>query len=418
MTSDRPAMQPDSEEIAAFLRQPWYRAKLSPRLRSWCESETAPSRCSRLRFALLLIAGIHLLLLVLPDRQLGPSQMLRGLETRVGLILPLSLLGTALLQSRFPIWVQAAAGIIPVVATTAVDSWLGMHAGAMADRYFMSLGMGLFFNNLVMPLRIRHAAVATLASLAIYSSVLSNVFGPVPIALRRELALNIAAFVLFSLGMRWRDEMRQRKAVMLGLQNRIQMQQLAWANRQLTELSYTDALTRLPNRRFLDELLLRLVNYEQSLKDGIGIIMLDIDHFKGFNDTLGHPMGDRCLQQLAQALQFSVRVEVDTIARFGGEEFIAILPGISAADALLAGERIRLAVANLQIPHPANPNDRYVTVSVGVAFSKGNHIQVPALLQAADQALYRAKAEGRNRVVGDGVPAATETNRVESPAAQ
>jgi diguanylate cyclase (GGDEF)-like protein len=349
---------------------------------------------------------MHVILL-LTDMDVGRDQLLRGTATRAGIVVPLCLMAAWLSRGRLPILVQGCAGIIPAVVSTAIDTWLGAQMPPhSADRSFMGLGMGLFFNNLIMPLRVRHAAVATLASLAIYSGTLSGGFGPSPIGQGAEIGVVMGIFVLISLGIRCKNETHSRRTFLLGLRDRLHLQQLAWANRQLTELSYTDPLTGLPNRRFFDEVLTRVWRDANESGEAVGLIMIDVDHFKEFNDAFGHSAGDKCLQSLASALRFSVRVETDTIARFGGEEFVAILPAASQAEALHIGERIRCNIAELQLPHPSNSQRRIVTVSLGVATCPSARlIQPPELLKAADSALYAAKSRGRNCVMGEAVTA-------------
>ena len=310
------------EVIEAALGQPWFRTRFSLRLELQFEQETSEVRCSQLRFALLLLAGMHVIL-VLTDMDVGRDQLMRGMATRVGIVVPLCLMAAWLSRTRMPIWVQGCAGIVPAVVSTVVDTWLAAQMPLQsADRSFMGLGMGLFFNNLIMPLRVRHAAVATLASLAIYSGTLSGAFGPAPIGQGAEIAVVMGIFVLISCGVRWKNEISFRSTFLFGLRDRLHLQQLAWANRQLTELSYTDPLTGLPNRRFFDEVMTRVWKDANESGDAVGLIMIDVDHFKEFNDAYGHSAGDRCLQSLASSLRFSVRVETDTIARFGARSLL------------------------------------------------------------------------------------------------
>jgi diguanylate cyclase (GGDEF)-like protein len=141
--------------------------------------------------------------------------------------------------------------------------------------------------------------------------------------------------------------------------------------------------------------------------------MIDVDHFKNFNDSLGHAAGDKCLQRIAHALQFSVRVELDTVARYGGEEFVAILPGASLDEALAIGERVRAAIAALEMPHSSRPGGNLVTVSVGVATcASATAVAAPDLLHAADDALYLAKSQGRDCVVAKQILASTPSHSI------
>lgn len=156
-----------------------------------------------------------------------------------------------------------------------------------------------------------------------------------------------------------------------------------------------DALTGLPNRRYFDEIL-AIERPGRRAADGVGILMVDIDRFKRLNDRYGHATGDRVLRAVALAIAAQVRAE-DTPARFGGEEFAVLLRRASADQATEIGERVRSAVARLD-PSSLGIGEP-VTVSVGIAVAGGGRPDMKALVEQADQALYRAKRLGRDRVV-------------------
>ena len=171
-------------------------------------------------------------------------------------------------------------------------------------------------------------------------------------------------------------------------------------NAELLNLSTHDALTGLPNRRLFDQHLETAFAEAVSSSTPLAVIMLDIDHFKLYNDHYGHPKGDKCLQQVANAFN-SVSADFGfLIARTGGEEFSAILPGVSPSLAKEIGEQLKLAVDRLQLPHATSPVQSFVTISVGIALKKCSKAQKPStIMSAADQALYLAKASGRHQVV-------------------
>lgn len=167
--------------------------------------------------------------------------------------------------------------------------------------------------------------------------------------------------------------------------------------RVLEELATTDGLTKLPNRRTVMEYLEGLVGQEDAKYQGLAVLLLDIDHFKRINDTAGHGVGDRVLRQVAKTLREVVR-EPDRAGRYGGEEFLIVLPAHSRQKAIEAGERVRMAIAET----PVQGVDWPVTVSIGVATFGGHTAH--GLLATADMNLYRAKEAGRNRVVADEIP--------------
>jgi diguanylate cyclase (GGDEF)-like protein len=161
----------------------------------------------------------------------------------------------------------------------------------------------------------------------------------------------------------------------------------------LRRLSTTDALTNLFNRRFLDQTLDAEFVRARRSHGAISLIMFDIDHFKKFNDTHGHDQGDRVLQMVARCLRENVR-SFDFPCRYGGEEYVAILPGLSPGEALEMAERLRVAVAETEV------DGLHVHISLGVSsYPRLDLDSGTALLEAADAALYIAKESGRNRVV-------------------
>jgi diguanylate cyclase (GGDEF)-like protein/PAS domain S-box-containing protein len=174
--------------------------------------------------------------------------------------------------------------------------------------------------------------------------------------------------------------------------------ELAEANRRLRALAGQDSLTGLANRRAFDEALAREHLRSRREKTELGLIMIDVDHFKRFNDLYGHLAGDDCLRCVGAAIGEAVLRPGDLAARYGGEEFAVLLPDTDEAGAAIIAERIRQAIVGLGIRHTANPN-AIVTISAGVASLSCAEIEADRLIEAADHALYRAKDLGRNAVV-------------------
>lgn len=200
----------------------------------------------------------------------------------------------------------------------------------------------------------------------------------------------------------------------LGLQHEIGERQkaeraLREANRKLTDLATLDGLTAIPNRRSFDSALAEEWARLQRAARPLSLLMADVDFFKQYNDHYGHLAGDECLKQVARILSDGIARPGDQAARFGGEEFVLLLPETAEKGASEVAERIRLAVIAAAIPHAESAVAPHVTISIGVA------TEVPRagrdaceLVRAADDGLYRAKEQGRNRSValqagGDGV---------------
>jgi diguanylate cyclase (GGDEF)-like protein len=174
---------------------------------------------------------------------------------------------------------------------------------------------------------------------------------------------------------------------------------LAEATRQLEALAREDGLTGLPNRRAFDDALSTEYRRAQRNKKSLGLIMLDVDWFKSFNDRYGHPAGDDCLRQIGRAIKNTVFRPGDIAARYGGEEFVVLLPDTDEAGAALIGERIRQAVSLLAIPHESS---RYgvVTIRVGNAsFGRDTRQRKSEMLLEYATERFSAKGDGRNLVI-------------------
>ncbi|MGA7594820.1 MAG: diguanylate cyclase [Gallionella sp.] len=174
------------------------------------------------------------------------------------------------------------------------------------------------------------------------------------------------------------------------------------ANKELLRLSTMDGLTGISNRRMFDDLGKREWRRCERMKMPISLVMVDVDHFKLFNDKYGHQAGDECLKSIAAQVAKIGQRPTDLVARYGGEEFVLVLGETNTEGARWLASRLCQKVAELDIPHYAT-SSRHVTVSCGVAsVIPGADRSLEVLLRSADIALYRAKAAGRNRVeVGD-----------------
>ncbi|MBD6617608.1 PleD family two-component system response regulator [Komarekiella sp. 'clone 1'] len=176
--------------------------------------------------------------------------------------------------------------------------------------------------------------------------------------------------------------------------------QLEAANQALQHLANVDGLTGLANRRRFDDYLnTQWINLAQE-ESPLSLILCDIDFFKFYNDRYGHPAGDICLQQVGAVLNRKAQKHQDLLARYGGEEFAVIMPNTHASGALHVATAMQAAVRDLQIVHHGSAVSQYVTLSMGVATVIPTWESSPSdLIVGADKALYRAKAEGRDRIV-------------------
>ena len=179
----------------------------------------------------------------------------------------------------------------------------------------------------------------------------------------------------------------------------VRSQKLASEHDHFQKMSLVDGLTGVGNRRAFDEKLRALWQQAQQAQKPLALIMLDVDTFKRYNDSLGHQAGDECLRRVAAAMSRAAR-STDVCARYGGEEFALLLPGADTATAQSVAARVHAEVAREQLPHPASPVSTFVTVSLGVSSltpPPGQNAESNTLVRQTDTALYEAKAAGRNR---------------------
>lgn len=176
-------------------------------------------------------------------------------------------------------------------------------------------------------------------------------------------------------------------------------QQLRKLNLYLRDLAELDALTGIANRRYFDGVLDEELRRARRREYPVALLMCDIDFFKSYNDLLGHVQGDACIRQVAQLIKEQARRPGDLAARYGGEEFAVILPALDASEAQKIAQMICLKVAGQRIPHPGSRIADHVTISIGVsALIPVDDISQKQLINQADEALYRAKNQGRNQV--------------------
>lgn len=210
--------------------------------------------------------------------------------------------------------------------------------------------------------------------------------------------LMMLALILVILGTKRCQELRLRISHARATLESIKRQQLEETNKQLLCQVARDTLTGAYNRRALDKAYSRLWRHAARTQRPISILFIDVDYFKQYNDTYGHAAGDRCLIGLAELLQDIAKRPLDFVARFGGEEFVIILPDTRPVQAGIYAEKIRARIAATQLPHLGSPEGK-LTVSIGSAGGIPHSTDQQNLyLDQADQALYLAKKQGRNRV--------------------
>jgi len=393
---------PNSElrmEIETALAAKSFRLRFPPVLEvAFQVARSADRNRSIAKYLVVYLAAKMLFLLA--NLEIGSKVFRVSMTLRLGIVLPLTLIAIFLLLRHMPTWVYGVAAFAPLIAETALVVLLGRLSGSsVSARYVMAAGVGIFAQTLLMRAPFHHCVRGLALALAVFCA-LSAVswpghFGP-PVS--SDYLIFVIAFSLPALYERHSRERADRRDFLLSEMNRLRMEDIQRMNSHLERLSSMDALTGVFNRRYLDAALARSWDVAVDHRRRIGILMIDIDHFKALNDSFGHQYGDLCLVQVAQMLQKSVRAGVDTVARYGGEEFVAILPDANQRQTVMTGERIRKAIEAAGIP---GAQGRVVTISTGaisICGEAASEQSVKDLVATADKALYTAKTAGRNRV--------------------
>ncbi len=260
----------------------------------------------------------------------------------------------------------------------------------------------LVYGNVVQRLRFRGAMMLSVTVLVIYAT--SMAVGRDRVhdlrALEWPMTMMVLAVAAYTLISNYRMEYVERQRFLASERTKELSRQLTQSHEQLEAQARSDALTGVANRRHFDAYLDQCWAQQQASGGALSLLLIDIDHFKAFNDRYGHPAGDECLRHVARTLQSQVPETLGILARWGGEEFAVVLPGFDATDATTVGWALRDAIRSLGLRHAASTTAPTVTISVGAASVQPQACPYgPAqLVEAADAALYRAKNAGRNRV--------------------
>jgi diguanylate cyclase (GGDEF)-like protein len=371
--------------------------RFPPRLEALFERETRAARDHRI-VARGLLAVVLYDLFLFADAVMTPDVIGQAAIVRLGIFTPLALLFLWLTRRGLsPAVRDTLQAVVSLVAAAGFTYIFTASTHPNAGYYQGGVVLVLAVVNLVVQLRYRHALGLTTGIVAFYAA-LPFVEGRLPDPIEGTNLMLVATTAAVTLFGNYRLEAEQRLTFLLTLRERLRSAQLQSDNRRLGKLATLDTLTALANRRAFNMHLRRLVRRPRAGQ--ISVLIVDIDHFKQYNDRYGHQQGDVCLRRVAAALARVPTRAGDLIARLGGEEFAVILPGTDREAALAMAERLREAVSALAIAHETSPVAPHVTISVGVATGD----QVPTgsagggLLAAADDALYRAKKAGRNRV--------------------
>jgi diguanylate cyclase (GGDEF)-like protein len=326
------------------------------------------------------------------DAVLTPDILSVAIALRLGVMTPFAIIMLIVLWFEPPVWLREGISALSMLTATASTLWLMLlsHAPYREGQHHTII-LVILFATVVQRIRFPYAVVACLGCLAIHAAAMLAL-PEYPHELWVSADMILAGAAVLALVAAYSLERDSRLAYLDSLRRR-------QANRELAALSRHDPLTGLANRRALDEALDEMER-TATADAHLSVLLFDIDHFKLYNDSAGHPAGDVCLKRIAGILRGELRDSGDLAYRFGGEEFLVLLPGSELAAAIAVAERVRRAVADAAIPHPAlSGGAGIVTISAGAASAiLGEGLKAAEIIAGADAALYAAKRNGRDQV--------------------
>lgn len=361
-------------------------------------------RAERIRHFIIsaFVALIIYNIFAVSDWFILPDMRFSGLAIRLGIISPIELGLFCLLYCKREWFLNQpllkAEGLIigsGLLAVGGLAFIIGLSHSLLHTLAHAGFAPMLVYGNVVQKLRFRSALVWSAAVLIIHSILLYLDTNSPQSAVLPILQLNLAT-AFFSLVSNYEIEYGERKRFLMNESEKKLIDALNQSNIELDALSKCDALTGCANRRHALEY---LNQHSTKPNASMSVILLDVDYFKAYNDHYGHPVGDTCLRKVAAALKKVIDLDSGLVVRWGGEEFLVMLPELSLHQTQIIAENIRSGIQTLAIPHAGSQCAHIITVSMGIACV--NVESFPAtyldrLQEQADKELYRAKASGRN----------------------
>jgi diguanylate cyclase (GGDEF)-like protein len=354
------------------------------------DADTRRRRSQRLRAAMLPNLIVYNLFLI-ADWFLIRDQFWLAVLLHVFAVSPWILMAGLLADEQRSKFVrEGAAASVPVLIVVQILCTFVLTSSVDAGHYQYFVLLVMLFTNTIQRLPYRYAVVVSLSIIALQGAAVW-VSGQMSGAAASIAVVTLVVAAYLTLISNYYLERDARRSYLHGLRDRLRHIEADAAAKR-------DALTELGNRHLLASKIEELWSRPAAEESNVAVIMLDIDHFKLFNDRYGHVAGDVCIKRVAACVSAELRNENDTAIRYGGEEILALLPGADMRSAIRVAERIRRTVEGVAIPHEALGPRRTVTASLGVAVGPVSTISSSELIAAADAALYAAKRNGRNQV--------------------
>jgi diguanylate cyclase (GGDEF)-like protein len=355
------------------------------------ETDTQARRCQHVTLGILVSAVIYNLFLI-ADWLLVPDVFWQAMAIHFGIVTPWMLAAAWIIARQPSRFVrEALAASIPLVIILQIDYGFATTKSGLAEHYQYVVMPTLLYANVSLHRLKFPFALAVTTAIVLFHGALVLTVGQVsgPAAVMVVVHLVVCAYI--TLVANYQMERDLRRAYLFSLRDRLRHAEADAASRR-------DALTGLANRRHLEAELGRLWAAAEDDVSPVSMVLIDIDFFKPLNDKYGHAAGDLCLKRVAAIVTAEMRNSGDHAVRFGGEEFLLLLPGMNMADAMRVAERIRTAIQAAAIPNDGAGIGGVVTASFGVAAASVRDLTAMELIAAADSALYAAKRKGRNQV--------------------
>ena len=327
---------------------------------------------------------------LLVDWLVLPGTFWLSAMVHLGIVTPMLIVGVLVLNREPGLFLrETTLASMPVLIVAQIMFIYALNPGEAADQYqYLAFLVPAYMNVSLRP-DPRFAIAAAALVCALYLGLL--IPGASSLSAKVIGTTMMGATTYITLMTNWRMERDTRFAFLTRLADRLQRE-------EAEAVAGRDALTGLANRRALAERMDGIWRQAANGPATLAVVMLDVDHFKAFNDRYGHPEGDRCLGAVADAIRAALRERGDLGVRYGGEEFLILLPEFELTEAVRLAEGLRRAIEALAIPHESLGSTGRVTVSLGVMAGPVAATTAEALIAGADTALYAAKRNGRNQV--------------------